>query len=207
MTSHVSPSLHLIKQTLSPQKQLLYYQIYVPLPTTRLIEGKLREALISLRKEDTEAHDILLASIKVGILAKHTESYLPSLITLLTFESYPSIIQTWYALYILFILEDPFEFYTFATKYTLPQYYMDLAKALVNGNYIVYTNLLSPASRFDKSIVLGSPADIKVKKRIVEVVGKCYHQVDVSWFNRLSTTDRWKRDGNMYIIKRLQKSS
>jgi hypothetical protein len=171
------------------------------------MEGKLREALISLRKVDDEAQQILLASIKVGILAKHTESYLPSLITLLTFPTYPPRIHGWYALYILFILEDPVEFYTFTIQHCIPQYYMDLAKALINGNYIAYTNILSNLSNFDKCIILQSPADTKMRRRIVDVVGKCYHQIDISWFNTLTKTNRWSKEGNMYIIKRLQKSS
>jgi hypothetical protein len=167
-----------------------------------LILGKLREALISLRKEDQEAQDILVASAKVGILSHHGETYLPSLRTLLTLPSYPSCIVTWYALYLLFILEDLSEFYAFTSLHPVDHAYKDIARAIVNGNYIAYTNLLREGSRFDKALIVDSPGDIRMKNRIIEVVGKCYYRVDTAWFNRLSNTNQWPREGNMYIIRR-----
>jgi hypothetical protein len=169
--------------------------------------GKLREALISLRKKDTEAQDILLASVKVGILSRHSETYLPSLRTLLEQPQYPSTIPGWYGLYLLFILEDPYEFYSSASTHTIEQYYTDLALALINGNYIAYTRLIGQGTHFDKALIIDSPADRRMKKRIVEVVGKCYYRVEVAWFNKLSKTDRWTQEDNMYIIRRRQKTS
>ncbi len=172
--------------------------------------GKLREALISLRKQDTEAQGVLLSSVKVGILSRHSETYLPPLRTLLEQPEYPSSIPGWYSLYLLFILEDPSEFYTFTSTHTVDSYYTDLALAVINGNYIAYTRLLGQGTRFDKALIIESPADRRMKKRIVEVVGKCYYRVEVAWFNKLSKTDRWKQEGNMYIIRRqqqLQKAS
>ena len=172
--------------------------------------GKLREALVSLRKHDTETQDILLSSVKVGILSRHSETYIPSLRTLLEQPEHPSSIPGWYSLYLLFILEDPSEFYTFTSTHTVDSYYTDLALAIINGNYIAYTRLLEQGTRFDKALIMESPADGRMKKRIVEVVGKCYYRVEVAWFNELSKTDRWKQEGNMYIIRRqqqLQKAS
>ena len=172
--------------------------------------GKLREALISLRKQDTEAQDILLASVQVGILSHHNETYLPSLRALLEQPKYPSNITGWYGLYLLFILEDPYEFYSFTSTYVVDPYYRNLALALINWNYIGYTRLLGQGTHFDKALIIDSPADRRMKKRIVEVVGKCYYRVEVAWFNKLSKTDRWKQEGNMYIIRRqkqLQKPS
>jgi hypothetical protein len=172
--------------------------------------GKLREALISLRKQDTEAEDILLASVKVGILSHHTETYLPSLRTLLEQPNYPSSILGWYGLYLLFILEDPYEFYSYTSMHSIDPYYINLSLAVVNGNYIAYTRLLEQGTRFDKALIVESPADRRMKKHIVDVVGKCYYRVEVAWFNKLSKTDRWKQEGDMYIIRRqkqLQKAS
>ena len=171
--------------------------------------GKLREALISLRKQDTEAQDILFASVKVGILSYHSETYIPSLRTLLEQPNYPSSILGWYGLYLLFILEDPNEFYSYTSTHPIDPYYTNLALALINGNYIAYTKLLGQGTRFDNALIVDSPADRRMKKRIVEVVGKCYYRVEVTWFNKLSKTDRWKQEGNMYIIRRqqLQKTS
>jgi len=168
----------------------------------------LREALISLRKRDVEAEEILVASVKVGILSHHGETYLPSLRTLLEFSSYPSTIPGWYGLYLLFILEDASEFYTFTSTVQVASYYKKLAMALIHGNYVVYSKLIGRGSRFDKALIMDSPGDIRMKKRVVDVVGKCYYRVEVGWFNRLSRTDRWTQEGNMYIIRRqLQKAS
>jgi hypothetical protein len=190
--------MHLFSQTYVSSELLL-----------GLTSGKLREASISLRKQDVEAQDILLASVKVGILSRHVETYLPSLRTLIEQPQYPPCICGWYGLYILFILEDPDEFYQFTLTYQIDPYYMHLALAIINGNYIAYTRLLGRGTRFDKAIAIDSPADIRMKKRVVEVVGKCYYRVDIAWFNRLSRTDRWKQEGNVYIIRRqqLQKTS
>src|SRR5271170_2492039 len=172
------------------------------------MSGKLREALISLRKQDAEAEEILVASVKVGILSHHGETYLPSLRTLLEFSSYPSTIPGWYGLYLLFVLEDPYEFYTFTSTTPVNSYYKKLALAVIHGNYIAYTKLLAQGSRFDKALITDSPGDVRMKKRVVDVVGKCYYRVDVGLFNRLSRTDRWKQEGNMYVIRRqLQKAS
>jgi len=168
----------------------------------------LREALISLRKQDVEAEEILVASVKVGILSHHGETYLPSLRTLLEFSSYPPTIPGWYGLYLLFILEDPYEFYSFTSTIQVNPYYKKLAIALIHGNYIAYTKLIGSGSRFDKALIMDSPGDIRMKKRVVDVVGKCYYRVGVGWFNRLSRTHRWTQEGNMYIIRRqLQKAS
>jgi hypothetical protein len=175
-----------------------------------LIVGKLREAVISLRKQDVEAQEILLVSCKVGILARHSETYLPSLSTLLQFPHYPPEIHGWYALYLLVILEDPFEFYTFTTTHPVNSFYRSLAKSLINGNYIAYTNLLEKGSRYDKALIISSPADTRMTKRITEVIGKCYYRVNVSWLNRLlggSNIDKWPQEDNMYIIKRVPKHS
>jgi hypothetical protein len=170
--------------------------------------GKLREALISLRKQDAEGEEILIVSVKVGILSHHGETYLPSLRTLLEFSNYPSNIPGWYGLYLLFILEDPYEFYNFTATIPLNSYYKKLALAVIHGNYITYTKLLGQGSRFDKALITDSPGDVRMKKRVVDIVGKCYYRVDVGWFNRLSRTDRWKQEGNMYVIRRqLQKAS
>lgn len=169
-----------------------------------LTSGKLREALISLRKEDAQAYDILLASVKVGILSQHGETYLPSLRTLLEHPNHPSCIHGWYGLYLLFILEAPYEFYAFTSTHPVDPYYMHLALAMVNGNYIAYTKILGQGSRFDKTLIKESPGDLRMKKLVVEVVGKCYYRVDVAWFNSLSKTDRWRQEGNMYIIRRQQ---
>jgi hypothetical protein len=172
-----------------------------------LIVGKLREALISLRKRDTEAHDILVASVKVGILSRHNETYLPALRTLLDFPSYPPEIKGWYSLYLLFVLEDPFEFYTFTSMNPVDSYYERLALALINRNYIAYAKLTRKGTRFDKALILGSPGDVKMKQRVVDVVGKCYYKVEVEWFNQLSKTNLWEQEDNMYIIRRpLQKT-
>lgn len=167
--------------------------------------GKLREALISLRMRDAEAEEILLVSCKVGMLAHHSDTYLPSLSTLLQFPSHPPEIHGWYALYLLFILEDPYEFYNFTTTHPVDTYYTSLAKSLINGNYIAYTSLLERGSRYDKALITSSPADIRMKKRITEAIAKCYYRVNVSWFNRLlgvQSTDKWPKEDNMYIIKR-----
>jgi hypothetical protein len=182
--------------------QQLSYQIYVYTPLTHPYLGKLREALISLRKEDQEAQDILLASIKIGLLAHHGETYLPSLRTLLELPNYPASIRGWYALYLLFILEDPYEFFMFTSIHTVDSYYTQLALAVIHGNYITYTKLLRKGTRFDKALIINSPGDIRMRKHVVDVVGKCYYRVDINWFNRLSNTDRWEQEGNMYIIRR-----
>jgi len=166
-----------------------------------LTAGKLREALISLRKRDSEAQDILVASVKVGILSRHSETYLPSLRTLLEQPTYPSSICGWYGLYLLFVLEDPYDFYGFISTHPVDTYYMRLAIAIINGNYIAYTKLLGEGNRFDNALIIDSPGDRRMKKQVIEVVGKCYYRVDVSWFNRLSKTDRWTQEGSMYIIR------
>lgn len=168
--------------------------------------GKLREAVISLRKQDAEAQEILLVSCKVGILARHSETYLPSLSTLLQLPNYPPEIHGWYALYLLFIIEDPYDFYAFTTTHPVRTYYTSLAKSLINGNYITYTSLLERGSRYDKALIISSPADTRMKKRITEIIGNCYYCVNVAWFNRLlgpsGSTDKWPKEDNMYIIKR-----
>jgi len=166
--------------------------------------GKLREALISMRKQDGEAQEILLVSCKVGILARHSETYLPSLSTLLQFPDYPPEIHGWYALYLLFVLEDPFEFHTFTTTRPVNTYYTSLAKALINTNYVTYTDLLEKGSRYDKALIVASPGDTRMKKRITQVIAKCYYRVNVAWFNRLlggDNTNIWPQEDNMYIIK------
>jgi hypothetical protein len=169
----------------------------------------LREALISLRKQDTEAQDILFASVKVGILSHHGETYLPSIRNLLEQPKYPSCIRGWYGLYLLFILENPSEFFTFMSTTPVDSYYTNLALAIIHGNYIAYTKLLEKGTRFDKALIIDSPGNITMRKRVVDVVGKCYYRVDVSWFNKLSKTNLWKQEGDMYIIRRqqLQKAS
>jgi hypothetical protein len=160
-----------------------------------------------LRKEDQEAQYILLASVKVGILAHHGETYLPSLRTLLTLPNYPHCIHGWYALYLLFILEEFSEFYIFTAQHAVDESYTALARAVINGNYIAYTNLVENASRFDKALILDSPGDTRLKNRIVQVIGKSYYHVEVTWFNTLAKTDRWTQEGNMYIIRRQKISS
>ena len=166
----------------------------------------MREALISLRKKDNEAQDILLASVKVGILSHHSETYLPSLRTLLEQPQYPENIRGWYGLYLLFVLEDPYEFFLFTSTSLVNAYYTRLAHSFINGNYVSYTKLLGQGTRFDKALITDSPGDIRMKKRVVEVVGKCYYRVDVEWFNRLSKTDQWEQEGSVYIIRRRQQS-
>jgi hypothetical protein len=172
-----------------------------------LTRGKLREALISLRKQDAEAQEILLVSCKVGILAHHSETYLPSLSTLLQFPVHPPEIHGWYSLYLLFILEDPFEFYSFTTTHSVNNHYISLAKSLIDNNYITYTNLLETGcSRYDKVLILSSPADTRLKARLTEIINKCYYRVNITWCNRLlgpnNTTQKWPQEDNMYIIKR-----
>lgn len=165
--------------------------------------GKLREALISLRKQDEQAQEILLASAKVGVLTKHTESYLPALSTLLQFPSYPSYIRGWHALYLLCVLEDPFEFYVFSARNALEPFYQRLELAFINGNYIAYTRLIGEASRYEKALIVDSPADTRMRERIVKVVGKCYYRVEVPWLNKLRCKpDHWTKEDNMYIIRR-----
>ena len=189
------------------RKPRLSFRIYVQSAYEDADSGKLREALISLRKQDPEAEEILVASVKVGILSHHGETYLPSLRALLELPNCPSTIPGWYGLYLLFILEDPFEFYTFTSTTVVNSYYKKLAVALIHGNYIAYMKLLGKGSHFDKALITNSPADIRMKKRVVDVVAKCYYRVEVGWFNRLSRTDRWKQEGNMFIIRRqLQKA-
>ena len=162
----------------------------------------MREALISLRKEDDEAQQILIASVEVGILTRHGETYLPSLRTVLQFPKCPKEVRGWYALYLFFVLEDAVEFYSFTVDHHVDSYYLDIARASINGNYIAYTALVRKGTRFDKALIQQSPADIRMKKRIIDIVGKCYYRVEIAWFNKLSKTDRWEQDGNMYIVKR-----
>jgi hypothetical protein len=166
----------------------------------------LREALIALRKDDDEAQQILLASVKVSILSRHNETFLPSLRTLLDQPSYPPEVLGWYACYLLFTLEDFNEFFGFVTNHIVGEYYKDLAHALINENYIGYTRLVERGSRYDKALILGSPGDKRMKRRLIEVIGKCYYRVEVEWFNMFGTTvqDRWEREGDMYIIRRQQ---
>jgi hypothetical protein len=172
-------------------------------PCFILTKGKLREALISLRKQGDEAIDILIASAKVGILTRHTESYLPSLSTLLRFPSYPSYIRGWYALYLLCVLEDPFEFYMFTSTNALESFYKRFAVALIHGNYITYTRLIAEATPFDKALIVDSPADMRMKERMTNVVGKSYYRVEVPWLNKLRCkVDHWKIEDDMYIIRR-----
>lgn len=170
--------------------------------------GKLREALVSLRKRDDVARQVLFESARLGILTRQGETYLPALRALLEFPDHPPVIRGWYALYLLFIVESPCEFYMFLSTNLLDHYYTNLALAVIRGNYIAYTRLLDNGSRFDRALIENSPGDIRMKKRIVQVVGKAYYRVEVSWFNRLSKTDRWEKEGNMYIIRRpAQKAS
>ena len=175
-------------------------------PNNRLTIGKLREAVISLRKQDIEAQEILLASCKIGILAQHSETYLPSLTTLLQFPTHPPEIHGWYSLYLLFLLEDPVEFYTFTTTHPVNKSYLSLANCLINNNYITYTNLLEAScSRYDKALIFSSPADTRLKNRLIQVINKCYYRVNVPWLNRLlgiKRIEKWPQEDNMYIIKR-----
>ena len=164
---------------------------------------KIREALISLRKVDEQAQEILLASIKIGILSSHPETYFPSLRTLLTFPSFPSTIQGWYSLYLLFILGDTFEFFHFCTASNVPQYYFHLGLAVVRGNYITYAKLVQEGSRFDKALIVNSPGDLKMRKHILNVVGKSYYKVEIDWLDNLTPQNRWDKQGTMYIIRNM----
>lgn len=156
-----------------------------------------------MRKQDDEAQDILVASAKVGILTRHTETYLPALSTLLQFKSYLACIPGWYALYLLCVLEDSFEFYAFASAHALEPFYKRFGLALTHGNYIAYSRLIGEASQFDKALIVDSPADIKLRERTVKVIAKCYYRVEVPWLNKLRCkTDQWTKEDNMYIIKR-----
>jgi len=173
-------------------------------PVVLIQLGKLREALIALRKEDEEAEQILLASVKVGIRSHHNETYLPSLRTLLEQPTYPPVIHGWYALYLLFTLEDFSEFFAFITSHAVEEYYIRLAQVLMNGDYIGFTRLVETGSRYDRALIADTEADKRMKRRLVEVIGKCYYRVEVEWYNRLGANapDRWERDGDMYIIRR-----
>jgi len=166
----------------------------------------LREALIALRKQDEEGKQILFASVKIGILSHHNETFLPSLRTLLELPTYPPVIHGWYALYLLFTLEDFSEFFAFVTSLAVGEYYMRLAHALINGNYIGYTRLVERGSCYDRALIVDTPADKRMKRRLVGIISKCYYRVEVEWFNKLSCNaqDRWERDGDMYIIRRQQ---
>jgi hypothetical protein len=184
-------------------RQRLSFLIYVSSKFTSPDEGKLREALIALRKRDDEAQEILLASARVGILTKHTETYLPALSTLLQFPSYPPYVRGWYALYLLCVLEDFYGYFVFASKNTLEPLYTRLASSLINGNYIAYTRIIGEASRFDKALILDSPADTRMGERTIKVIGKCYYRVEVPWLNKLRCkTDQWTKEDNMYITRR-----
>jgi len=183
--------------------------------------------LISLRKQDDEAIEILQASVKMGIISRHPETYLPSLLTLLSFSTPPQTqVLEYYALYLLFILEDLFEFYLFISQHTLsstpksrktenviPQFVTDVANAFVSGNYIVYSRILEKADRFEKALILHSPGDLKMRTRLSKIIAKCYYRVEIDWFDTLVNDTRenalpknWEKEGNMYIIRR-QKTS
>jgi hypothetical protein len=116
--------------------------------------------------------------------------------------SYPRYIHGWYALYLLFVLEDLSEFYAFTRLHTVDEFYTALARAVINGNYIAYTNLLRKSSRFDKALIHHSPGHARMEKQIIKVVGKCYYRVESIWLNNLTHTNQWPQEGNMYIIKR-----
>jgi hypothetical protein len=165
--------------------------------------GKLREAALSLRKQDDEARDILLASIKLGVLLRHKETYLPSLNTLLQFPSYPPCIVGWYALYVLFLLQDFGEFYFFTTTHRVDEYYSKLAKSLVRGDYIVYAQLLEKASPFDKAIIIDSPGDVTLRKHTLNVISKAYRKIPCSWLHTLRCTapSTWSQVNNVYILR------
>src|SRR5947207_9194754 len=122
-----------------------------------------------MRKQDDEATEILLASIKLGILSRHKETFLPSINTLLHFPYYPPCVVGYYALYLLFILEDFSEFYSFSAIHKLDPFYTATAKSLVHRNYVAYTRLLHSAKPLDKALIIDSPADIRLRSHIINV--------------------------------------